>query len=96
MNGFITVALDCCTPVADSPETCDRPAGVRLPKTVGMPPVRLKKSVRALAALVWFGFRPRLGRGETAGVEDDVVDDEVEVAVGVKSSVRSRKALFLS
>lgn len=76
MNWVITLALVCCTPVAGSPETCDRPAGVRLPKTVGMPPVRLKKSVRALAALVWFGFRPRLGRGETAGVEDDVVDDE--------------------
>ncbi len=57
-NWFIIVALVCCTPVAGSPEACDRPAGVRLPNTAGMPPVRLKKSVRALAAAVWFGFRP--------------------------------------
>ena len=58
MNRFIASKVVCCEPVASSPETCVRPAGVSAPNTIGMPPVVLKKLVSALATFCWLTFRP--------------------------------------
>ena len=49
MNRFIASKVVCCEPVASSPETCVRPAGVSPPNTMGMPPFALKKARIALA-----------------------------------------------
>ena len=53
MNMFIALNVVCCEPVAASPETCVRPAGVSVPNTSGMPPVVLKKLISALATFCW-------------------------------------------
>ena len=58
MNRPIALNVVCCDPVATSPDTCDRPAGVSAPNTIGMPPVVLKKLVNALATFCWLTLRP--------------------------------------
>ena len=58
MNRFMASKVACCEPVASSPETCVRPAGVKVPNTIGMPPVALKKLVNALATFCWLTFSP--------------------------------------
>ena len=58
MNWFIASKVVCCEPVAVSPETCVRPAGVSPPNTSGMPPLVLKKLMSALATFCWLPLRP--------------------------------------
>ena len=58
MNRFIASNVVCCEPVASSPEACVKPAGVNVPKTIGMPPVVLKKLVSALPTFCWLTLRP--------------------------------------
>ena len=43
MNWLMALNVVCCEPVAVSPETCVRPAGVSAPNTIGMPPVRVEE-----------------------------------------------------
>src|ERR1700761_8268419 len=63
MNRLMALNVACCDPVAVSPETCVNPAGVRLPNTIGMPPVALKKLVIALPTDCWFSLKqlPKFG-----------------------------------
>ena len=57
MNWFIAPKVVCCEPVAASPEACDKPFAFNAANTIGMPPVVLKKLIRALAALFWLPLR---------------------------------------
>jgi hypothetical protein len=58
MNCVMALKVVCWLPVAVSPDACDSPDGVSELYSIGMPPVALKKWVRALPTLCGLPLRP--------------------------------------
>ena len=75
MNWVIALNVVCCEPVAVSPEACVRPAGVSVPNTSGMPPVRVEEVDQRVGDVLLVAVEAAPGGGAKFRIE-------VEIGVG--------------